>query len=137
MNGPAAQLRAYLASGYPLPADLVGMTNVELSTVLVFTASDMSLTPGWIDVGLAEVRVTLKRPETITLDAIAVMRQKQADIRKQAKAETDALEARIQHRIGMTYDDNYQRSQADPNYYPAGCALDDTPAVDAAGTFEG
>jgi hypothetical protein len=89
-----ATLTAYLTSGYRKPADLIGMKPAELASCLCYSEVDMRH-HNWIAVGTAEITVTLKPRDEMTVETIAALRKAQSLLLAKAQAESNRIDGEI------------------------------------------
>jgi len=102
MSNETVTVRAYLAHSYLKPADLFKLPQAELVQSLHITTADMSDSEGWIQVGTAEVHVTLTPLPDLTANTIRTLRAQVKTIRANAERKAMALEGEIQKLLAIT-----------------------------------
>lgn len=102
MSNDFVTVRAYLAHSYLKPADLFKLPQAELVPSLQITSADMGDSEGWIQVGTAEVRVSLTPLPDLTANTIRTLRAQVKTIRADAERKAMALEGEIQKLLSIT-----------------------------------
>ena len=97
-----ATLTAYLTNGIYKPADLRSLAPAELATALFYASHDCGNISGWIEVGTAQITVSLKPHGEIVVDAIAALRQAQSLLLAKAQAESTRIDAEIGKLLAIT-----------------------------------
>lgn len=96
----AQKVPIWITGEYPNPKELHAMDDAKMVDLLTLYHSDMSQ-HGWIQVGEAEITITLKSDDEMVNSQIAVLRAKKAKAQAEALKKLEEYEHRIQQLLAL------------------------------------